>query len=154
MNQGVVIGAVLMGLLIAGFGLYFFQDQKVQPDGGDILSIGGEVEVDEEASNNPQTTMNYDVEITSSGFSPKTITISQGDSVTFTNTVSGKSWPASAVHPTHTVYPETGGCIGSKFDACQGLEMGESYTFTFDEVGTWNYHDHLSPSDTGKIIVE
>ena len=58
------------------------------------------------------------------------------------------------MHPTHAIYPESGGCIGSKFDACKGLKEGESWSFTFNEKGTWNYHDHFDVSKFGKIIVE
>jgi plastocyanin len=96
------------------------------------------------------------VEITSSGFSPNSVTISAGDAVEFVNKDSAAHWPASAQHPTHSVYPESGGCIGSKFDACKGLKQGESFSFTFNEVGSWNYHDHLNARAPffGKVIVE
>lgn len=94
------------------------------------------------------------VKITSSGFEPKTLTVKEGTTVTFVNEDSNKHWPASAMHPTHNVYPESGGCIGSKFDACKGLEQGESFSFTFNEKGSWNYHDHLRSSTWGTIIVE
>ncbi|MFH1255916.1 MAG: plastocyanin/azurin family copper-binding protein [Candidatus Diapherotrites archaeon] len=96
------------------------------------------------------------VEINSSGFSPNPLTIKQGDTVNFVNNDSALHWPASAQHPTHNVYPEPGGCIGSKFDACKGLAQGESFSFTFNEVGEWAYHDHLNAQAPffGKIIVE
>ena len=61
-------------------------------------------------------------------------------------TSSSTAWPASAFHPTHEVYPG--------FDALKGINMGESYSFTFDKIGSWKYHNHLSPSVTGAIIVE
>jgi plastocyanin len=93
------------------------------------------------------------VEIAASGFSPSSITINAGDTVTFVNRDSAKHWPASAVHPTHSAYPEPGGCIGSKFDACRGLSQGESFAFTFTHVGTWKYHDHLNPTTTGTVVV-
>ncbi len=102
----------------------------------------------------PTSTTVSSVEITSSGFSPNTLTIKTGETVTFVNKDSRPHWPASAVHPTHTVYPETGGCIGSKFDACKGLAQGETFSFKFNQKGTWNYHDHLNPSLTGTIIVQ
>ena len=82
------------------------------------------------------------------------MTIKTGTTVTFTNEDSNQHWPASAMHPTHTAYPESGGCIGSKFDACKGLAQGESFSFTFNEIGSWGYHDHLRASMTGKIVVE
>ncbi len=94
------------------------------------------------------------VEITSEGFNPHALTIRSGETVTWVNIGLLSPWPASAVHPSHKVYPESGGCIGSKFDACKGLKQGESYSFTFNQKGAWKYHDHLSPGDTGTIIVE
>lgn len=94
------------------------------------------------------------IEITSAGFTPSTLTIKQGDKVTFVNKDTAKHWPASDVHPIHTLYPESGGCIGSKFDACTGLAQGESFSFVFNIKGTWSYHDHLNPGLTGMIIVQ
>ncbi len=94
------------------------------------------------------------IEITASGFNPSTLTINAGETVTWINNGVIPSWPASAVHPTHKSYPETGGCIGSKFDACKNLKQGEAYSFTFNQKGTWKYHDHLDPGSTGTIIVQ
>lgn len=93
------------------------------------------------------------VDITSSGFSPRVLTINVGDTVKFVNQDSKAHWPASAIHPTHKLYPEGGGCIGSKFDACQSIGQGESYSFTFNIAGNWDYHDHVNPALTGTIVV-
>lgn len=114
-------------------------------------------EITESETETPQT---YTIEYTSSGFEPSEITISSGDSITFLNTISTNVWPASNVHPSHTVYPNSGinKCGTSEeseiFDSCKGLSEGESYTFTFNEIGTWSYHNHLRASKTGKIIVQ
>ncbi|MBI5412927.1 YbhB/YbcL family Raf kinase inhibitor-like protein [Candidatus Peregrinibacteria bacterium] len=94
------------------------------------------------------------VEIGADGFSPSILTIKEGETVQFINKDTEPHWPASAVHPTHTAYPETGGCIGSKFDACAVLKQNETFNFTFNKIGAWEYHDHLNPGITGKIIVE
>lgn len=94
------------------------------------------------------------VEITYSGFSPNTLTINAGDTITFVNKDTNPHWPASAIHPTHTAYPESGGCIGSKFDACKALSQGETFIFKFNQKGSWKYHDHLNPSLTGTITVQ
>ena len=99
------------------------------------------------------------IEITASGFSPSEVTIVQGGKVTWTNKGTVPSWPASAVHPTHTVYPgsDINKCGTTEeeniFDACSGLETGESWIFTFNEKGSWNYHDHLTAGRFGKINV-
>ncbi len=100
------------------------------------------------------------VKITASGFEPKTLTVKTGTIVTFVNEDSNKHWPASATHPTHKVYPGSGiekcGIVGETniFDACRGLAQGESFSFTFNEKGSWKYHDHLNVPSTGTIVVE
>lgn len=97
------------------------------------------------------------------GYLPSELIIQQGDIVTFRNEDSRETWPASAIHPTHAVYPDSGiqKCFDEDeandaviFDACSGLRQGEVYSFTFHEAGTWRFHDHLRPSVTGTIIVE
>lgn len=110
------------------------------------------------------------IEITSSGFSPNELTINLGDTVTWINNDNIEHWPASAMHPTHKVYPgvnyeESGSYEGSEacksegnpkdgsFDPCKKILLGESWSFTFNQKGTWFYHDHLNPKLFGKIIV-
>ena len=84
---------------------------------------------------------------------PATLQVKKGETVTFKNQSPQSMWTASAVHPTHRGYPTTGGCLGSTFDACKGVQSGDSWSFKFDIVGTWKYHNHLSPSNTGTIYV-
>ena len=104
----------------------------------------------------------YTIEITSAGFSPNTLKVKTGDSVTFINKDSDKHWPASDIHPTHTLYPGTniGTCFSGTdeekakmFDACRALEQGESWSFTFNEKGIWGYHDHKASTLVGTIEV-
>ena len=91
---------------------------------------------------------------TNTGYSPSTLTVQVGTTVTFKNESSMAMWTASASHPTHKVYPTTGGCLGSTFDACRGIQPGDSWSFKFDIAGNWKYHDHLKPSFFGTIIVK
>ncbi len=106
------------------------------------------------------TTQEFVVRITNTGFEPSILEVPKGAKVTFVNESSNPSWPASAVHPTHRVYPGSGiekcGTPEQEriFDACRGLGKGESWSFVFNEVGEWGYHDHLNPSLRGKIIVK
>jgi plastocyanin len=97
------------------------------------------------------TTITY----TDEGFSPRDITIRAGERVRFLNKSSTAFWPASGVHPTHTLYPEkeSTDCLGSSFDACQDLKSGEFFDYTFYYKGTWPYHDHLHGYDSGSITV-
>ena len=100
------------------------------------------------------------ITFTEAGYAPALVTIKQGDAVTFKNESSTATWPASAMHPTHTVYPgsDIQKCGTAEqagiFDACRGLNTGESWSFQFNEKGSWNYHDHLNPTKFGTIVVE
>jgi plastocyanin len=100
------------------------------------------------------------IKITANGFEPKEVEITKGKKVTWINEQPNPSWPASDVHPTHEVYPgssikKCGTPEQNKiFDACHGLKQGESWSFVFNEVGEWYYHDHLNPSWKGEIVVK
>ncbi|KKW47688.1 MAG: hypothetical protein A2128_01225 [Candidatus Liptonbacteria bacterium GWC1_60_9] len=79
------------------------------------------------------------------GFFPSELKVRRGDKVVWTNKGSRDHWPASAIHPTHELYPE--------FDAKRGIGPSESYSFVFEKAGTWKYHDHLNSGLTGVIVV-
>lgn len=85
------------------------------------------------------------ITLTEYGFSPATLTIQKGDTLTFKTTREKTFWPASNLHPTHTIFPE--------FDPQEPIEPDTSWSFTFNKLGTWKYHDHLAPSFEGSIIV-
>lgn len=86
------------------------------------------------------------IRYTANGFQPNLATVKAGTKVTFRNESGGPMWPASAVHPTHQLLPE--------FDAKGSIANGGAYSFTFQKIGTWPFHNHLKPSFTGKVIVE
>ncbi|PIR41586.1 MAG: hypothetical protein COV31_00555 [Candidatus Yanofskybacteria bacterium CG10_big_fil_rev_8_21_14_0_10_46_23] len=94
-----------------------------------------------------------------SGFSPRTLEVERGTTVIFKNNSSQNFWPASAVHPIHSAYPNsslsfcgTARAINA-FDACQGIAVGGEFSFVFNEIGTWAYHDHLEARQVGTIII-
>lgn len=91
---------------------------------------------------------------TDTGYSPSSLQIKVGDTVIFKNESSQSMWTASAMHPSHESYPTTGGCLGSTFDACKGIQPGDKWSFKFDIAGNWKYHDHLNPKNFGAIIVQ
>lgn len=80
------------------------------------------------------------------GFTPKEISVSQGQTVRFVNKSSGNMWVASDIHPSHEILPE--------FDNKKSIGNGENYEFTFTKVGVWKYHNHIKPSSVGTVIVE
>lgn len=78
-------------------------------------------------------------------FNPSSVKIVKGGKVAWINKNANPVWPASGVHPTHEIYPG--------FDALRKVGQGETYSFTFEKVGSWKYHDHLNPSAFGTVEV-
>ncbi len=85
------------------------------------------------------------VDFTRNGFVPERVTIRQGQIVRFTTTAGKPFWPASDIHPTHQIYPE--------FDPKRPIPFQESWSFRFDKIGAWRFHNHLDASFTGTIVV-
>lgn len=85
------------------------------------------------------------ITLTEHGFTPREMTVSTGETVTFVNKRDKYFWPASDFHPTHAAYPE--------FDAQRAIAPGASWSFTFDEPGLYKYHDHLAPFFFGIVRV-
>jgi plastocyanin len=85
----------------------------------------------------PASTATTTVQIKRSGFAPATITINQGDSVTWTNTDTID----------HQVVAN-GGSFASPI-----LKPGKSWTHTFNHGGTFHYHDSLHPALKGTVTV-
>lgn len=146
---------------IAGCASYTQDSAGTSGDTKILAKTPSETSDETPADKTPQetpTATTHDITITAEGFSPKILTIQTGDTVRWTNTINHGVWPATDIHPTHTVYPGSGitkcGSGENIFDSCRGLNNGDTYSFTFDEKGTWNYHDHLRSSTTGTIVVE
>jgi plastocyanin len=86
----------------------------------------------------PANAATVHINIKSTGFVPKTITINHGDSVSWKN-VDTKS---------HQVVANDGSFASPIIGA------GKTYTHTFNAAGTFRYHDALHPSLTGTIKVK
>ncbi|MFA5997962.1 MAG: plastocyanin/azurin family copper-binding protein [Candidatus Paceibacterota bacterium] len=148
-------GLVVVLIIIAG-GWYFLSKAPAGepvPDTTNQMPVIGETATDTVVTSG--TTITY----TDQGFSPASVTIAQGETVTWVNQSSKDMWVASAMHPTHMAYDGTAlkeHCATSapaSFDACRVFSSGASYSFTFDKAGTWKYHNHLDASKFGTVIV-
>lgn len=85
------------------------------------------------------------VQISSSGFLPKDITVKVGESVTWVNEDTVDHAVNSIVHPTHLVYPPLN--LGV-------VKPADKKSLTFPTAGTYKYHDHLNPSLVGSVTVQ
>ena len=86
----------------------------------------------------PAATTTHDVAITSTGFSPSSITIKAGDSVRWTNQ---DTTTHDAMADDHTSW-------GSP-----NLPPSKVWSHTFGQSGTFGYHCHIHPEMTGTIQV-
>jgi plastocyanin len=86
----------------------------------------------------PASSATVTVSIKRAGFTPKTVNINQGDSVTWTNN--------DTIN--HQVVANNGSY------ASPILGAGKSWTRTFQSGGTFNYHDSLHPALKGTVVVK
>jgi len=140
---------IVVAIVVVALGAWYLMSQSQTP------AVDEVEEVIEEAADTGNV-----IAFTSTGFSPSPLSVKVGETVKFVNNSSVEFWPASAMHPTHKVYPNSGieKCDTDEresiFDACEGIAPGGSYEFTFNEVGEWGYHDHLDVQFFGKVVVE
>lgn len=93
------------------------------------------------SSQNAADTITFD----GNQFSPATLSVKAGTTVTIKNTSSDDLQMDSNPHPIHN----------DDTDLNVGLvAAGQSQTFTVTKTGSFGYHDHLNPSIQGKITVE
>lgn len=85
-----------------------------------------------------------DVSMINFTFSPASITIKKGTIVTWKNNDSASHQVAADEAPT-TVY--TNSLVS------QVMAPNQTFSFTFDELGTYNYHCKIHPQMKGSIIV-
>lgn len=140
-----------VGLVVFG-GYFLWRSARVPPYTPPVSEPSGQGVVGNAKVEDP---FNVLITYEDDGFHPTELTIPQGTRVRFFNSSSKTTWPASGVHPTHSLYPEkeSSDCLGSSFDSCKELKTQEFYDFTFYYTGTWPFHDHLHPYSTGRIIV-
>ncbi len=126
--QWIVIYAVI-GLVVYGAVYYFYKAQK----------SGSNYGSNQQASPTSVTPVNPNsVQIANSTFSPATLTVKVGDTVTWTNQDSmGHSATAD----------------DNSFDTGV-LDQGKSGTVTFSKAGTYTYHCKIHSSMHGTITVQ
>jgi plastocyanin len=119
MNKNIII---IIVILLAVFAIYFLSGYYYKPASNTTLQTPAE------GSNN--------VTIQNFSFSPQTITVAVGTTVTWTNNDL----------TTHSI-------ISDSFNS-QNFAPGTSYSYTFQIAGTYNYHCGIHPYMTGTIIVQ
>lgn len=154
---------LIVVVVIVALGFVFYQNSSAPVSTVDATPSPEGQSVTTSVAPSPASTSSaeeYKIEIKSGAFSPKELTIKKGEKVTWVNNSDKEIWPASANHPDHKVYDDSSKSEhcpdpkGVAFDSCVGIKPGSSWSFTFDKVGSWAYHDHLSSKVIGTIIVK
>ena len=138
MNK-ILLAVVVVAVGVAAGWYYFKGTAGVSPSS--VIPVPTVAETTPVVTAVGSTTVSY----TDTGFNPKTITVKKDTTVTFKNNSSSKMWVASDAHPTHQLLPG--------FDELTGVVKSGTYTYTFVKVGTWQYHNHLNPTDVGIVVV-
>lgn len=130
-----VLGVLVLLALVGAGVILFSPESNEQPAGNTGANVASS-----------QGNETHTVTITDDGFEPENLTIQQGDTVEFSTERDKPFWPASNLHPTHTINPE--------FDPKEPVQPDSTWSHTFTKKGEWGMHDHLAPYFTGEIIVE
>ena len=149
MKTGILIVIVLI-IIVIGVGLYLFSNMNnpastnnnggnTNSGAGNTGSSGGEGDSGSGSGTVSNTPKTYNVEIKEFAFNPSTITINKGDTVVWINKDSIR----------HSVVSDSGSELDSSL-----LSQEQSYSHTFNEAGTYNYHCAPHSYMKAKIIVE
>ena len=138
-----IVGIIIVLVLIVG-GLYY--SNKPAPT-VDKIDSGEEIVISEEnqnsnsnssSENSVNEAQEYMMDIANFAFSPSTLTIKSGDSVTWTNRDSSA----------HTVTSDSGNELDS-----ERISNGQIYTHVFAQPGTYSYHCTPHPGMKATIVV-
>lgn len=121
----------LIVLVIVGLGVYYFVFNKERTD--------TPAKVENPVTNSTvDQASNQNIEIKGFAFTPTNITIKVGTKVTWTN---NDSVP-------HTVTSDNSNILNSAT-----LPAGGTYSFTFNDLGTFPYHCSIHPMMKAQIVV-
>lgn len=158
MNKKIVVVLVLVVVVLGGY--FLLKSPQAQAPSPEVSQTETSVVPPTPLANELSAVDKNTVTYTDAGYSPSTLTIKAGETVIFKNESAQNMWTASGMHPSHILYSGTSlsaHCpdpMNTSFDACKGTPPGESWSFKFEKVGSWKYHDHLNPGFFGTIIVE
>lgn len=99
------------------------------------------------STQNPLPPHTVSVSYTDSGFSPNSITINRGDTVTFVNQSASQMWVAG--NP-NAQYPQS----YPGFNEGAQVSNGGKYSILFSQAGTYQYYNENHVGSVGVIIVQ
>lgn len=143
MNKNLLIG---IGILIVVAAVVLFNNQAgKKTNQSSPTPVASASPQSASPSGSPSAMEGKNITVNKNGFAPQTLKIKAGTKVTFVNNSGSSISVNSDPHPTHTLFPFLN--IGI-------INDGASASVTFDKAGTYTYHNHLNPSQTGTVVIE
>lgn len=154
MNNKTVLGIVVVVIVVITGFFVFYSNRSYSPSTSTQNNPQGTqtpaTPVTKQSSPPTQPTQEENtITYTSNGFLPSTLTIKVGTDVAWVNKSSEQVKVGVNPHPIHT-----GDRVITNGEFTLDLAPGESKTVTVNKTGTFGYHNHLNPSQTGTISVQ
>ncbi len=139
MSKSTIIAIVLAVVVVAGGGLAYFMYSQAPKSAYPAPQTGGSAQTNTPVANAPVVVPQptYTVSIKNFAFSPASLSVKKGSMVIWQN------YDSMA----HTVIGDKGGPVSSL------LNMGNTYGYTFNTVGSFPYHCSVHPNMKGTITV-
>ena len=139
-----IAGIIIIVLVLIVGGFYYINSPAPTKD---KINSGEEIVISEEnqnsnsnssSENSVNEAQEYMIDIANFAFSPSSLTINAGDSITWTNRDSSA----------HTVTSDSGNELDS-----ERISNGQIYTHVFAQPGTYSYHCTPHPGMKATIVV-
>lgn len=127
MSSKIIFGIVIIAVILGG--VYYFMQKQYQPTSSPTVTQQTTQQSQAPVGTNTVTIQNF-------AFNPGTLTVKQGETVTWMNQDAA----------THKIKSDT-------FNS-PDLNQGDKFEFIFNNKGSFDYNCSIHPSMTGKIIVE
>lgn len=137
MSKSTVIGVIVVLVVVAGGGV--FLATRNSSDTKTTNTTSSTSTNSSSSSKTPTATAANKVSISNFAFSPASITVKKGTTVTWTNNDS----------VAHTVTEND----GQNGPSSGNMDPGKSFVFTFDNPGTYKYHCAYHSGMTGTVTV-
>lgn len=132
MKKGVIISISVIALIIIG--IFYYTSLNDEENDGVFVEVSDNQEIIEDVP----VGKSHIIDIQNFSFNPSVLNISKGDKVIWINLDSVQ----------HTVTSDSGSRLESEL-----LENGESYSYVFNQGGSYSYHCIPHPMMKGKIVV-
>ena len=145
MNKTGVIIAVI-ALLVIGGGVFALTSNSDEPTSSTTQSSDqGSPSQNATDTTGDSTDSTNTITYTDDGFSPVSLTVAAGTTITVKNDSSGILQFSSNPHPEHTDEEDLN---------LKSLSPGKTATFTVSRTGSFGFHNHLNEEHDGTLVVE